>query len=197
MTAAGVGPKPSGPTHPTPTAPPKSGHLPIGAPGYPPPRLGEVIRDAERLAAQLLGVLQRDYDLASAPSAEDDPTGLGYVEIRLMSARADVGSALLMLEQITAVGLPPAGSAVQYPARPVPSMPSSACPPGGPTDHLAALSVASGGLTPGLAPTQGGSDATPPGRNAGFTLPVTERFVMPGTDEIAAGINEALARRAR
>jgi hypothetical protein len=224
MSAPGVGPKPSGPTHPTPTAPPrpagpKSGHLPPDprcdcghgdlderfhlapcphARPVRPRRLGALVSTVECQLHLALATLERDYDLASAPSAEDDPTGLGYVEIRLLSARADVSSALRMLEQITSAGLPPAGSAVQYPARRVASVPSSASLPGGPTDHLAAPSVAaSGGLTPGLAPTQGGSDATPPGRNAGFTLPVTERFVMPGTDEIAAGINEALARRSR
>lgn len=83
------------------------------------PRLGEIIRDAERLAAQMLAVLKRDYDPASAPS-DDDPHDVSYVTIRLKSATADVRSALLMLSQITDLDLPPAGSAVHVPGPPLP-----------------------------------------------------------------------------
>jgi hypothetical protein len=219
VTAAGVGPKPSGPTHPTPTAPPKSGHLPPVGPcdcghGDLPqnfhltpcpkarplrlPTLGMVVRDLERAATQMIATATRQYDPTSAPGEDCDPVGPAYVDRLLGCVVSDLRTILRDLDKIAQMSLPPAGSAVQYPARLVPSMPSSASLPGGPTDHLAAPSVASsGGLTPGLAPTQGGSRTTPPGRNAGFTLPVTERFVMPGTDEIAAGINEALARRSR
>jgi hypothetical protein len=178
--------------------------LPIGAPDHL-PRLGEVIRDAERLSAQLISVLNRDYDLDSAPTAEDDPTGLGFVEVRLMSARADARSALAMLEQITAIGLPPAGSAVQFPAR---QSTNSASLPGGPSDHLADASAARGGLQPGLvvasAPPRG-DDESPTVRqrrragesSRGFTLPPTQRFTMPGTAAIARSVNEALDRRSR
>lgn len=178
-TQPGPGPKPDGPTGPTPTGPgPQRGHLPIGASGGQLPMLGQVIRDAERLGAQMLSVLDRDYDVASAPSAEDDPTGLGFVEIRILSAIADVRSSLKMLEQITEIGLPPVGSAVQYPARRTPS----ACLSGGSASHP--VRRPGEGLLPGLvaaAPTVHGideSEATLPGRDAGesFSLPQAKRW---------------------
>src|SRR4051812_9379267 len=93
-----------------------TGHQPPVS--YPVPRRGEVVRDAERYLRQALAVLARPCDPASDPSAEDDPHGLGYVEIRTLAAIADVRSALRMLSEITDYGLPPAGSAVtQDPAR--------------------------------------------------------------------------------
>lgn len=98
--------------HPPPPPPPTKGHLPIGAPVYPLPLLGQVVRDAEHLGAQMLAVLRRDFDPASAPPEDGDPVLPGHVFIRLLSAVADVRSALDMLGQVADVVLPAAGSAV-------------------------------------------------------------------------------------
>lgn len=114
-------------TNPPPTKPPKQGHLPIGIePAYPLPRLGEVVRDAERGLRQVLAVLRRDFDPASAPPEDGDPVMPGHVFIRLLSATADVRSALHMLAEIAACDLPPFGSAVpvRFPGRPMPPVPA-------------------------------------------------------------------------
>lgn len=113
----------------------------------PPPRLGEVVRDAEFLAATLIAVLGAQWDPRSGPSHHDKPTGPSYVDLKLGTAVAGVRTALAALDEITRVALPAAGSAVEVPRRPL--------------GYLGA-----------------------------------DRPVMPGTAEIAAGINESLARRA-
>lgn len=133
MTQPGPGPKPDGPTGPTPTGP---GRL---------PRLGEVIRDVERTLTQAITTLGRQYDPASGPSQEDDPWGPEAVDIHLGSAVADIRSALRELDAVTLLGLPPVGSAVQYPARQAPS----ACLSGGSASHP--VRRPGEGLLPGLA----------------------------------------------
>lgn len=87
------------------------GHLPIGA-GYPLPRLGEVVRDAEHLGEQLLAVLSRQWDPTSGPQQQDvgDPS---TVDESLGAAAALIHVALLHIGDVAEVaGLPPAGSAV-------------------------------------------------------------------------------------
>lgn len=79
------------------------------------PRLGEVIRDAERLAAQLIAVLERDIDPASAPTAlawEGIGSGILAHDILLADAAISAKAVLRKLHLITKLPMPPAGSAV-------------------------------------------------------------------------------------
>lgn len=97
--------------------PADAAHSPSSDPGRL-PRLGEVIRDAERLGAQMLAVLDRDIDPASTPTALAWPEMSGEIlvhELLLMSARREIGLALVALASITELPLPPAGSAVPVP----------------------------------------------------------------------------------
>jgi hypothetical protein len=79
-------------------------------------RLGEVIRDAERLAQQLIAVLKRDYDPASAPTV---PAWSGISsdilahEVLLAGAAVSAESVLNKLHLITKLPMPPVGSAVE------------------------------------------------------------------------------------
>lgn len=93
---------------------PGRGHLPIGASPAGLPRLGELIRDAERLAAQLLAVLNREYDSASAPTdlAWPGASELTMVDLHMAHAASHVQSVLRSLARITELQLPAAGSAV-------------------------------------------------------------------------------------
>lgn len=109
-------------THPTPTHPGPSGPP---APAPPPrvddtagplPRLGEVIRDAERLGAQMLAVLGRPVDPASAPDVEVW-TGLSAAEFQLAVAMSAVRTALAALGDLAELPVPPVGSAIKIPAR--------------------------------------------------------------------------------
>lgn len=100
---------------------------------YPQPKLGQVVRDAERIAVQLLAVLRRDYDPTSAPSEDHDPTGAGHVQILLKCATADVHSALKLITEIADLDLPPVGSAVPFPARQDQSI--APARPDGPPSH--------------------------------------------------------------
>lgn len=81
------------------------------------PTLGQVIRDAERLGAQMIAVLGRQWDPASGPSGEHWPGGPGVSDALLGNAVADVRSVLDELDRLTGLSLPPAGSAVKLPAR--------------------------------------------------------------------------------
>lgn len=224
MTAPTAG---SGPTHPPghpgtggppPPPPPTKGHLPPGVdcdcghgdlpqtfhlapcPQARPlrlPTLGMVIRDAERTLRQAIATLGRQWDPTSGPQ-QDGGVLPSVVDVNLGAAVDEARWALGHLADIASLGLPPVGSAVQYPG---PSDSRSSLS-GGSASHLTAPSVAvSGGRTPGLvdaaASDPGGTDgsgAAAPSRDAGadFTLPVTERFTMPGTERIARSINEAL-----
>jgi hypothetical protein len=90
------------------------------------PTLGMVIRDAERLGQQMINVLGRQFDPASAPGFTDDPWGPDAIEVdvHLGNAVADIRSALAELAKLAALPHPPAGSAVPvyfpgHPARPV------------------------------------------------------------------------------
>jgi hypothetical protein len=93
------------------------GHLPIGA-GYPLPRLGEVVRDVERLLAQALQILERQWDPTSGPQQQDvwDPS---TVDESLGAARTEVRVALLHVGDVGDLVLPPVGSAVavRFPTR--------------------------------------------------------------------------------
>lgn len=94
---------------------PSRGHLPIGAGPAALPRLGEVIRDAERLAAQLVAVLTRDYDPASAPAdlAWPGHSDITVARLHLSFAANDVRSVLRALSRVAAeADMPPLGSAV-------------------------------------------------------------------------------------
>jgi hypothetical protein len=89
-------------------------HDPV-LPQQPLPRLGELIRDAERLGAQLLAVLRREYDPASAPAdlAWPGSSGITVVGLHLAFAAADVQSALASVGRAAAeADMPAVGSAV-------------------------------------------------------------------------------------
>jgi hypothetical protein len=85
------------------------GHQPIGA--GPTPRLGEVVRDAERYLTQAQAILRRDYDARSAPQHGS------LHAASLVSALHHVEQALTHLWCVSQVDLPAAGSAVpvRYP----------------------------------------------------------------------------------
>lgn len=76
------------------------------------PRLGEVIRDTERLLAQALHVLGREIDPASLPGGDPDRSRWYLQNVALNIAAAQRG-----LGQLAAAHLPPVGSAVKLPAR--------------------------------------------------------------------------------
>jgi hypothetical protein len=104
---AGPGPKPSGPSHPSPTGPPHgNGHL---LPDL--PTLGMIIRDAERLGAQMIAVLGRQYDPGSVSDDEAWP-GLLLADLKLSAAVSDVREALRQLADLAELRHPPVGSAV-------------------------------------------------------------------------------------
>lgn len=102
--------------------PPTRGHLPIGSAAdfdwgikpstAPTPRLGEVVRDAERLAAQLVTVLARQYDPASAPVGALGEPDVALSDVHLGRAVALVHAAVAELSAVTFLSLPPVGSAV-------------------------------------------------------------------------------------
>jgi hypothetical protein len=83
------------------------------------PTLGMVIRDAERLCAQLINLLGRDYDPASALNVEAYP-GERLADVRLAMLRSDVIQVARGLADLASLRHPPAGSAVpvQFPDRP-------------------------------------------------------------------------------
>jgi hypothetical protein len=105
---AGPGPKPSGPSHPAPTGPPHgNGHA---LPSL--PRLGEIIRDSEHHCQQLLNILGRDYDPASASTVEAWP-GMLLADLELANLKSDVRQVLRGLADLAGLRHPPAGSAVR------------------------------------------------------------------------------------
>lgn len=171
-----------------------SAALVVGAGAGDLPRLGEVVRDAERLAVQLINVLGRNYDPASGPGYDPYDPFPSEADIRLGQAVALIRSALYELHRLTESGLPPVGSAVMF--RPsvagegrtpglvdsAPAVPAEAS--GTPTPVAACGPAApSGHDTPGVAgPTR--SDAP---SAASFGLPA-----MPGTYELARRITAEL-----
>lgn len=104
-----TGPKPNGPSHPRPTHPPKQ-----TADASILPTIGMVIRDSERLGAQLLALLSRAVDPASLP-----PAGLDFSRLEILREVAGwhAGQVLNHLAEMAAVPMPPVGSAVKLPAR--------------------------------------------------------------------------------
>ena len=88
------------------------------------PRLGELIRDAEHLAQQLIGVLSRNYDPASVSGEEAWP-GTLLADLHLATLKSDVRQLLRMLGELAALRHPPVGSAVLPTVRP-----ASPPPPG-------------------------------------------------------------------
>lgn len=105
---AGTGPTHPAPSGPTQPPPPGRGHLPIGA--YPTPRLGELVRDAERYLAQADHVLTRQYDPESAG------VHVAAVDANLGWAVEHLRRALACLVNLAQLDLPPAGSAVMFDA---------------------------------------------------------------------------------
>lgn len=84
------------------------------------PRLGEVIRDAEHLGAQLLAVLGRAVDPASEPTVLAWPTISDTIRVHdvlMMTASRQVADTLATLARIAALPMPPVGSAIKTPAR--------------------------------------------------------------------------------
>ncbi|AGL19531.1 hypothetical protein [Actinoplanes sp. N902-109] len=80
----------------------------------PRPRLGEVVRDTERLIEQALTVLASTIDRASLPA--DAEQAMEALDLRNFAAYR-LREAAKHLRTITDLGLPPVGSAVQVPAR--------------------------------------------------------------------------------
>jgi hypothetical protein len=78
------------------------------------PTLGRVIRDAERLCAQLINLLGEDYDPASALGVEAYP-GERLADVRLAMLRSDVIQVARGLADLASLRHPPAGSAVRVP----------------------------------------------------------------------------------
>jgi hypothetical protein len=197
------GSKPAPPRPAVPSSPPPRPATPRPPTRSALPRLGEVIRDAERYLAQALTTLGREYDPSSAPDEDDGPSVRpGDVMVRLRAARADVHSALDMLGQVVAFGLPPVGSAVQYPARG--SVVDASDAPRGPFHHQppgeagrpappAASAIAAGESAPAQATARpAGPPPRRPGAIGSFSLPV-----WPGTERLAQQINESVARGRR
>jgi hypothetical protein len=91
-----------------------SAALVVGAGAGDLPRLGEVVRDGERLAVQLINVLGRNYDPASGPDYDPWDPFPSVADIGLGQAVAYVRSALYELHRLTESGLPPVGSAVMF-----------------------------------------------------------------------------------
>lgn len=95
------------------------------------PTLGQVIRDAEHLGAQMIAVLGRQWDPTSGP--DEDFAGVGYTDVHLMQAVAEVRSALRALGEIGDMpSLRAAGSAVKFPARQDPAVSGPVATPGEP-----------------------------------------------------------------
>jgi hypothetical protein len=170
-------------------------HQPPGA-GYPLPRLGEIVRDVERTLRQAINMLGRQYDPASAPQ-DTPPMTPPMTDRTLGSVVAEIRYALELLGDLADGGLPPAGSAVQYPARQFDTKPRESA--GGPPNHR--MVPGEDPRSPAGRPTPGPADAAtsaassespaaPPSRRAGasFTLPV-----WPGTAELARRINASVA----
>lgn len=101
-----MSPRPTGPTHPGPASPGPSGPRA----DYPPPRIGQVIRDTERYLSQALATVESDLDPASLPPDMHDAR---RVVIGLERARFRIRLALVSLGRVAEVPLPPVGSAVQ------------------------------------------------------------------------------------
>jgi len=103
------------------------------------PRLGEVVRDTERLLVQALNVLDRPVDASSVPTQPAWPghSDVTVLDLHISNALADIRGALDALQRIPVA--PPAGSAVKLPARqdpPDPLVPGPAvATTGGPVDH--------------------------------------------------------------
>jgi hypothetical protein len=104
-----TGPKPAGPTHPTPTHPPRPARS-----DAPLPRLGSQIRDVEHLVAQALAIIDRESDPASLPPLKFSRHG---VEALRMSIGFHAEAILRDCDAITRFNLPPVGSAAPIPAR--------------------------------------------------------------------------------
>jgi hypothetical protein len=84
------------------------------------PRLGEVVRDVERLLAQATAVLKRPVDPASEPTVVACPAISDDVMVhRLLLGEVAVNLywALRKLGKVAALPMPPVGSAVKIPAR--------------------------------------------------------------------------------
>lgn len=78
------------------------------------PTVGMLVRDGERLGAQLLAMLNRDLDPASLP-----PEGLDFFALESLREVAGYHAeqVLMYLARIAALPLPPVGSAIKLPAR--------------------------------------------------------------------------------
>lgn len=157
------------PSHPRPSTP-----RPPTQPSTPSkPRLGEVVRDAERTLQQAINILGRQWDPASGPQPE--PWGPEIVDIRFGSAVADIRSALREIAAVTTLGLPPVGSAVPFPAR---RTTTSTSLPGGPPSHPVlrrgegpAAGPADAAVTPEAHRSSRGVPPCPSaGQSYGFTL---------------------------
>lgn len=131
------------------------GHTGDHDPAGPLPRFGEVIRDAERYGAQMLAVLQRQHEPASAPEV---------APFCLAVAASAVQTALDVLSELAGSGMPPVGSAVKTTRvvgageEPTPGSAAAVAP---------AARESAGVATPGAGVSSGPSprrdDDTPPG----------------------------------
>lgn len=162
-------PTPTGPSQPPP--PPRDADLLVDEVldeadrilAGPLPRLGEVVRDAERLGAQMIAVLGRQYDPASAPEG-DVWACMSIADYQLAVAVSAVRTALAALRDLTERPLPVAGSAI----RTTPLAGGEEPTPGSAAVGEAAARTSDGGLTPPVAGASSGpsprrDDDTPPG----------------------------------
>lgn len=87
------------------------------------PRLGEVIRDAERLLAQALSVLDRAVDPASEPDVLAWPEVSASIllhDLLLADVALQLRYAQQKLGRVAELPLPPVGSAIKVPSRMAP-----------------------------------------------------------------------------
>jgi hypothetical protein len=135
------------------------------------PRHGEKVRDAERLAAQLLRVLEQITDPASEPDVLAWPAMTPNVHVHdLLFAQAaiNVKYVLRSLEKIASLPAPPAGSAVKLPvaAGKEPTPGSAVVLRGATSESQGPVVGAEAGKAPDSSPGSG-PPVSPPARGVG------------------------------
>ena len=129
----------------------------------PVPRIGEIIRDSERLLAQALAVLERGVDPASIPHGN-----AGLVSFWRDSAGFHIEAALRDLASLADVSLPPVGSAVRPPTatgkEPTPG--SAAALGRAARESTEGLTAPGAGKAPDPSPGSG-APVSPPARGVG------------------------------
>lgn len=145
------------------------------------PRLGEQVRDVERLAVQA----KRIIDLVPHPaSLPVDPAESHTAEMLRLSVGFHFDAALRELARLAALRLPPAGSAVPVPLTRPAGSPGEEPPPGSATAVAAAVRE-----SPGVLPTPGAGD------NVRAVRPTSGPRFLPGPGEATQRIGRHSADR--